>query len=453
MRLQSLRASAKAQASVRNALYGTAEYIALPLTMLLAAPFLLHHLGLLQFGLWMLASAAVTSSNLIRTGFGDAAIKYASMYRGEGDCERLQHTLRVNLTINLVLGGFLALLLWCGSPYAVRSIFKVEAALRGDAIAAFRIGSAILLIRCIDSVLTSALRSHERYAPAVQISIISRTAIVLAACLLVWRGYGIVAIMAATLCIVALAAVVQMFVVRMLVARIWLIPSFNRTAFAEVFHFGCFSWLQALAGCIFNQADRLLIGGLLGAESVGYYSICVQAAQPIHGLVAAGLHFLFPHLSARLSKSPAAKLRSIVASILLLNVTAATVMCVPLVFFSRLILRLWMGAAFAAQTWMVLSLIALSFGFLSLNVTAHYALLALTQVRLVALLNLAGGAAMLIAMFLLAPRFGLVGAATGRLLYGPITLLMYRRLYRLLLPAHEPFSTLGRMALTRTESH
>jgi O-antigen/teichoic acid export membrane protein len=137
----------------------------------------------------------------------------------------------------------------------------------------------------------------------------------------------------------------------------------------------------------------------------------------------------------------------------LLNVTAATVMCVPLVFFSRLILRLWMGAAFAAQTWMVLSLIALSFGFLSLNVTAHYALLALTQVRLVALLNLAGGAAMLIAMFLLAPRFGLVGAATGRLLYGPITLLMYRRLYRLLLPAHEPSSTLGRMALTRTESH
>jgi hypothetical protein len=56
-------------------------------------------------------------------------------------------------------------------------------------------------------------------------------------------------------------------------------------------------------------------------------------------------------------------------------------------------------------------------------------------------------------MFLLAPRFGLVGAATGRLLYGPITLLMYRRLYRLLLPAHEPSSTLGRMALTRTESH
>ncbi len=102
---------------------------------------------------------------------------------------------------------------------------------------------------------------------------------------------------------------------------------------------------------------------------------------------------------------------------------------------------------------MVLSLIALSFGFLSLNVTAHYALLALTQVRLVALLNLAGGAAMLIAMFLLAPRFGLVGAATGRLLFGPITLLMYRRLYRLLLPAHEPSSTLGRMALTRTESH
>jgi hypothetical protein len=54
--LGTLRNSANARSSLRNAVYGAGDYVALPLTMLLAAPFLLHRLGLPQFGLWMLAT-------------------------------------------------------------------------------------------------------------------------------------------------------------------------------------------------------------------------------------------------------------------------------------------------------------------------------------------------------------------------------------------------------------
>ena len=430
--LAALHSSSGARASLRNALYGAGEYVVLPLTMLLAAPFLLHRLGLAQYGLWMLATAAVTSTNLISTGFGDAALKYASMYRGRNDRKRLEDTLRVNLTINLILGSTLALFMWFGSPFAARSLFNIDLALRSDAIAAFRIGSAILLVRCVESVLAGALRAHERYGPSVQINVLSRAAVVVTACVLVYQGHGIVAIMAGTLCIVAGTTILQIVAARAVIGPISLVPSISKSVFSEVFGFGCFSWLQAVAGCVFNQADRLLIGVLLGTSSVAYYSVCVQAAQPIHGLIAAGLHFLFPHLSTRLSKAPASELRAVVLSILRLNVVVAVVLCVPLALFSKLILQLWMGAAFAQQAWMVLSIVAAGFGLLALNVTGHYALLALGQVRLVALLNLGGGAAMLVAMALLVPRFGLAGAAVGRLLYGPITLLMYCRLRSIL---------------------
>jgi O-antigen/teichoic acid export membrane protein len=228
-----------------------------------------------------------------------------------------------------------------------------------------------------------------------------------------------------------------MLAVHALLGGLWLLPSSDRVAMSEVFSYGCFSWVQAVSGCIFNQADRLLIGALLGAVSVGYYSVCVQAAQPIHGLIAAGLHFLFPHLSARLAKAPAPELRRVVLSAFKLNAVVAGVLCMPLVLFSKTILRLWMGASFASQAWPLLSIIAVGFGLLALNVTGHYTLLALAQVRLVAMLNLAGGAAMLFLMFLLIPRFGLKGAAVGRLVYGPITLLMYGRLRAMLSPARQ----------------
>jgi O-antigen/teichoic acid export membrane protein len=418
--------------------------------MLLAAPFLLHRLGLPQYGLWMLATAAVTSTNLISTGFGDAALKYASMYRGKNDRNRLEDTLRVNLAINLVLGGMLALIMWFASPFAVGSLLKIDLALRAGTITALRIGSAILIIRCIESVLVAALRAHERYGPSVLISVLSRAAIVVMACILVSQRHGIAAIMAGTLCIVIASTIMQILTAHAVIGPISLIPSLGKAAFAEVFGFGFFSWLQAVAGCIFNQADRLLIGVLLGASAVAYYSVCVQAAQPIHGLIASGLHFLFPHLSARLSKAPPGDLRALVLSIFSLNVAVTVLLCVPLALFSKLILRLWMGAAFAQQARTALSIIAVGFGFLALNITGHYALLALGQVRLVSMLNLAGGISMLVTMTLLAPRFGIAGAAVGRLLYGPITLLMYWRLRSILSPRSQspievsaPFAIVG----------
>jgi O-antigen/teichoic acid export membrane protein len=430
--LEVLHNSARARASLQNSLYGAGEYVARPLTMLLAAPFLLHRLGLAQYGLWMLATAAVTSTNLISTGFGDGALKYASMYRSKNDWKRLEDTLRVNLTINLVLGGMLALLMWFGSPFAARSLFKIDQSLQGAAVAALRIGSAILVVSCVESVLVAALRAHERYGPSVVINVISRAAIVITACVLVSRGYGIAGIMVGTLCIVIASTISQITAARVIIGPISLLPSLSKAALSEVFAFGFFSWLQAVAGCVLNQADRLLIGVLLGSSAVAYYSLCVQAAQPIHGLIAAGLHFLFPHLSARLSRAPASELRAAVLSIFRINVVAAVVLCLPLAFFSKLTLQLWMGSAFAQQAWPLLSIVAFGFGFLALNVTAHYALLALGQVRLVSMLNLTGGAAMLGAMILLAPRFGLEGAAVARLLYGPITWLLYRRLHLLL---------------------
>lgn len=308
-----------------------------------------------------------------------------------------------------------------------------------SALVVFRIAALVLLIKSVESVFVGALRAFERYGPAVQINVASRIATILCACVLVVAGRGVVAILVATLAIAAGSAIAQMIAVRIVAGPLILYPSINRAAFAEVFHFGFFSWLQALAGCIFNYADRLLIGFMLGVSSVAYYSVCVQAAQPIHGLIAAGLHFLFPHLSNRISTSSSARdLRPIIVRALLINVVLALALSLPIALFSKLILRLWMGSAFSQQAWMVLSVVALGYCLLAFNITGHYALLALGEVRLVSMLNVVGGIVMLAGVILLAPRMGVLGAAVGRLLYGPITLLMYFRLRSLLAPKSFP---------------
>jgi O-antigen/teichoic acid export membrane protein len=179
----------------------------------------------------------------------------------------------------------------------------------------------------------------------------------------------------------------------------------------------------------FGQADRFFVGFMMGAPSVAYYGLCVQAAQPIHGLIASGMHFLFPHLSARFAVVPISEIRRKVVLAIKLNVLLVGALFLPVILFGKPILIMWLGTAFTQQPSSLFTTIAFGFALLGMNVTAHYALLAVGQVRVVTYLNLFAGAAMLLLMVSLIPRYGLQGAALARLIYGPLTCLAYAQLY------------------------
>ncbi len=47
------------KAHLSNAAYGVLDYIAYPAGMLIVAPFAVRHLGVPQFGVWMVANAVL----------------------------------------------------------------------------------------------------------------------------------------------------------------------------------------------------------------------------------------------------------------------------------------------------------------------------------------------------------------------------------------------------------
>ena len=415
-----------------NGAYAIAEYVSQPLGLLLAAPYLLRHLGASQFGIWVLASAAVNGGNLLSSSFGDAAVKFGAMYRGRNDSAGVARVVRGMITINLALSGLFAIALWVLAPYAASHIAHIEAGLQHACTQSFRIGSLLLIVRSIDSVFACTLRAFERYGPPVRIAIFSRASALVVAIALVAHGFGVVEIMLATLCVASLAAIAQGIAVRAIAGKIVLLPSLHRETLSLIAGFGCFSWMQALSAVVFGQVDRLVIGLLLGAPAVACYALCAQAAQTIHGIAGAGLHILFPHLSSRFETEPLAGLRHTVWIAFKTNLLLAAVLGAPMVLLSRPLLSLWMGADFAHQAWLTLSILGASFALFALNVTAHYALLAVGKVKLVTSLNLAAGAAMFSLMLLLTPKYGMVGTACARLITGPITCILYYPLYKLL---------------------
>src|SRR5258705_9786096 len=144
--------------------------------------------------------------------------------------------------------------------------------------------------------------------------------------------------MAATFLIASSGTLAQALAVRTKIGSFSPMPSWQRKTVSDIAAFGTFSWLQAISSVAFSYADRFFVGFFMGAPAVAFYGLCVQAAQPIHGLISSGLHFLFPHLTTRLPIAPLAEIRRKVTMSFLINAALVVAFALPSIAFGSPIL-------------------------------------------------------------------------------------------------------------------
>jgi O-antigen/teichoic acid export membrane protein len=409
---------------VTNAAFGMLDYLTYPLGMLFVAPIALRYLGAAHYGVFSVATATVSTGSIIASGFGDANIRLISKSR-DNDSIGQAHTVRCAMGIHLVLGITIMMIILSMAPLAAKHIAESNQALQRECTWSLSIAGLLVLLRAIETVCISTQRGFEDYGKAVRISLSGRIVSLTSVALFPLFGLSIVAIMIASLFVgvSSLGLQILQLAKRFDVPSVW--PTFDRTISSALLSFGAFTWIQAVSGLVFGQADRLIAGISMGATAVASYAICVQMAQPIYGLAASGLHFLFPNLSARSAGNAAGAQRRAVflafgANLIMVGATAGL-----LLTFSPFLLKLWGGDTLARSGRLVFPIIIWSTALSGLGVTGSYAMLALGRVRAVTLLNLTGGALMIVAISILLPRYGLYGIAVARLIYGPITLLIY----------------------------
>ena len=352
-----------------NAAYGVLDYAAYPIGMLLVAPVVLHHLGPAQYGLWAIATAAVSTGGIVASGFGDANIQLVARLRGLGETRKLESVVRSMVGINFVLGIALAFAGLALSPIAARHVAASDVSLQRSCLLSLRIASILMLVRALESVSISTLRAFERYGAAVRISIAVRLLTLALAALLASNGHGTVSIMTVTLLLMLLGTCAQFFRLHQFLGAATLRPAFNREATRALFGFGFYSWVQAVAGVLFTQMDRLILGVSLGAVAVASYALCVQLAQPLFGLTAAGLHFLFPYLSGRVDTLSRAALKQTLRKAFVCNLALIAIGTILLLAFGQRLLQAWAGTAIAQTAAPFFPLVIVGSALLGLSVT------------------------------------------------------------------------------------
>jgi O-antigen/teichoic acid export membrane protein len=415
-----------------NVLYGVVDYLAYPAAMLLAAPIVLHNLSITGYGVWSVATAVISGGSIVASGFSDANTKQVSEQRSHGNRDAVILTVRTLMGLNLVLASVasLAVLLFAG--IAARHVVPGAGQLQDDCILSLQLAALLLGLRAIESVCISTQRAYEHYGAAVRISVVARLLSLLAGALLTYRVHFVAAILMAALVINAFSLLLQFQQLRYLLDAQTLLPVFRSNATGDFFRFGSYSWLLALAGVLFGQVDRIALGIWFGAASVAGYSLCTQLAQPIYGIAAAGLHFLFPHLANRVASSKPSALRRPIAIAAVVNLIFVGVAALFLQVYGSVLLTWLSRGTLTDATRSMLGPIAWSSALLGLGVTPTYALYAFNHIKTVAAYNIAGAITCALVMVWLGRVVGISGVVWARLIYGLAAVSLYLPLIRIL---------------------
>jgi exopolysaccharide biosynthesis WecB/TagA/CpsF family protein len=411
--------------NVSNAIYGVLDYLAYPLGMLVIAPLALRSLGTDRFGIWMIAVSTVSTGAIVASGFGDANIRIVAMQRATGNHFNVIRAVRSTMGIHVFLGSALAIAAWLLAPIATDHLVSGTSGLRADCLWSLRVACLLIPARAIECVCVSTQRAYEQYGNAVRISAIARLVSLAGAAILPLVAHTVVSVMSATALIAAYGVWLQILQLRRHLNVSDLLPAFDRETTRTLLSFGIFAWIQAVSGLVFGQLDRLIAGVAFGAAAVTAYALCVQLSQPIYGVVAAGLHFLFPRISVQHALEDRTGVRRTVLLAFCANLLIVVLGAAAVLALGPAILNRWGGVELARSCAAILPIIVWSTAFAGLGVAGAYSMLALGHARALTCFTVLGGALMTASMCWLAPRFGLQGMAWSRMIYGPLTCLVY----------------------------
>jgi O-antigen/teichoic acid export membrane protein len=414
---------------VSNSMYGLLDYAAYPIGMLVVAPFVLRNLGAAQYGIWMVTTSVANIGSIVASGFGDANTQRVAGQRGAGQGRDVARVVSAAMGIHLVLGLIAAVAIWCFASLLAIRLAPNDLGLQNTCLWCIRIAACLTVIRAVETVCVSTQKAYERYGAAVRISIVGRMVSLAAAAALALRSQAVTTIMAVTAIVMAAALGAQMIGLRRRVG-VPVGPSYDGPVSHDLLRFGAFTWILAAAGVVFSQADRLVGGASLGAAGIVSYALCAQLSQPVYGLTAAGLHFLFPYIASRREDKDGNALNKTLLIAVSANVGMVVTAAAILLAASDRLLHLLAPDALAQAGAQVMPWVLAGSTLLALSVTGSYAMVALGRVRTVAALNVAACVALVLFTAGSLRDRGVLAIADGRIAFALIAMCVYIPLWR-----------------------
>lgn len=410
--------AAGGQLLARNTLLNVAGQVIPLLVAVVAIPVLVRHLGTGGYGVLSIAFAALGFFGILDLGLGRATVHAVADHLGPEGAGKLPGIVWTSVFALLAVGTAMGAAAAAMVP-VVLPWLRMAPALVIPARNALWLLCAGLPVLLAGDGLRGVLQAVHRFDLVNYIRGPAASLLFAVAALAAWRGVGVEGVVFLLVLLRAAATVGYLVAVLVVLPAVRAQVRPARNMLRRLFSFG--GWVMAanVTGALFTYLERFFIAAVLSVGTLTYYAIPIDLVSRGSVLPASLGSALFPFFSQH-SGDPAGRVRAAT-----LRGVRFTVFCMaPLTAFLLAcggeILRLWLGAAFAAASTRVVQVLAVAFFFNAFGFIPYAAIQALDHPAWKAWLDMTLLPIYAVAVWVLLLRTGLVGAAWAKLLFSAV---------------------------------
>lgn len=391
----------------RNTLYNLFGSVAPMVVSIVTVPMFLRLIGDARYGVLALVWLFLGYFGLFDPGVARAAeFHIARLHGKEYDKER-ESVFWTAFVINLgfgLFGGIVAFLI--ARPVFVWA-FKMPLALRGEVLHSLPWLAAAIPLSLVTGMLGGAMQARERFAEYNLISLLgSFISQLVPLGVAYWHGPDLRWLIPTVLISRTIGAI-PMCIVLIRSLPLGVGGGFDRTKVKTLFTYGGWITVTNLLNPILTTADRMVIGSVLNAQFVAFYTVPFNLVSRISVIPGSLTTSLFPKLSRGAREDSARLAAEAVAGL----AAVMTVLCVGGNAALPIFMQHWVGQSFALHAAPVAIVLVIGIWINSLAFIPYSHLQATEQPEVVAKFHAYELVPFLGILWLLLHYFGLIGAA------------------------------------------
>lgn len=414
----------------RNTLWSLAG-TGLPLLLgAVTIPYLIKTAGIEAFGVLTLVWALIGYFSLFDFGLGRALTQQVAAVRSAGAHAKLPELIKTGLWFTAVMGVAGGLILAALSGQLALNWLKVSVPLQTSTGHALLIAALGIPLTTVTTGLRGILEAYEDFKVVNLLRIgLGAANFGLPALSVMFIGNSLAWMVAGLIAARAIVLFAHMWLVHQKLPAGWASARLSSEHMRRLLSFGIWMTVSNLISPLMVTADRFIISGVLGATVVAYYTVPFEVVVRVLILPGALTAVLFPRLAAVRTTDPIEARRlyrkciKIVAGVLL-------PVCLIIALGSKLGLTLWLGEAFAEQSWAIVCVMALGLLLNGVASVPFAAIQATGDARKTAYLHMFELIVYVPVLYASMTFFGLIGAAiawTIRVAIDLVVLLIYAK--------------------------
>jgi O-antigen/teichoic acid export membrane protein len=377
------------------------------------SPFVVHRLGNLTYGVWVIIMSLVSYMNLLDLGLRGAVTRFVSKGTAQKNdresSEAVSGALWIRLWISaaVIAAGVLV-------SFGFNRVFSIPLELQQAARIAVLVTAVTVAINLWCGVFGGVLVALHRYDVTSTISILQTATRAAGIVFLLRSGHGILALAIWDLCTALIAnSVTITLCFRIYPALRVVFGPPDRNTLKKLWNYSFYAFLINVAVQVTYYTDNIVVGAFLSPAAVTLYAIGGLLIGYVRQIVSSMTTTFTPLASTYEAEGNHENLRRL----LIHGTRAALLVSLPieaaLFFRGHTFIRLWMGPQYAEPSGTVMQILLLSVLFSSANVTSGGIVYGMEKHKRIAQWAIAEGAANLILSIVLVRRIGIYGVAWG----------------------------------------